>query len=775
MLNRLKEVSSLIKKNSTIFSLLAIAGILYWNYYTSMPQSYSKLDTDTTEFSTERALKHLKIISEKPHYVGSEAHAEVGEYLIDQLNELGLKAHTQEGYNINARGVFNKSINILARIEGREKGKALLLLSHYDSGASTSLGASDDGNGVVTILESVRAFLARGKQPKNDIIILFSDAEELGLKGAQLFVDEHPWAKNIGLVINFEARGSGGPSYTLMETNDGNKELIKHFSRANPKYPVANSLTYSIYKMLPNDTDLTVFRENGDIEGFNFAFIDDHFDYHTAFDSYDRLDRTSLEHQGTYLMPLISYFSEANLSELKNKEDYIFFNLPVLKLIYYPFSWIFPLLILAFVLFFFLVGYGLKMKKLVFSKLFLGFIPLLISLIICTVIGYFGWGILTGIYPHYNDFRQGFTYNGYLYIGAFVALCLSVCFWTYGRFKHITTENLLVAPVLIWLIINTLVGLYLKGAAYFIIPVIITLIAFYILIHQEKPNKLLLFLCIVPGLLILTPFLKMFPVALGLRMMVSTTLFTALIFGISLPVFGYFKRQKLIGTIAFVISLVFFIGAHFKSGFNTTDRAKPNSLVYILDADQERAIWGTYDTQLDDWVTQNMGDQIKDRRTMDPESVIGRYGPEILNYMSDAPFKNILPPIIEIEKDTLIEEKRLLKINISSQRNVNRQDLFINRDLKIYRASVNGVPFSEDHLKNHRGRLLSHIMSNNNSVVLELEIPKKNDNVEMTLYESSYDLLENPQFSVLPRPKNSIPMAFRLNDGIIVKKSIPVK
>jgi hypothetical protein len=33
---------------------------------------------------------------------------------------------------------------------------------------------------------------------------------------------------------------------------------------------------YSIYKMLPNDTDLTVL-ENKSIQGYNFAFIDDHY------------------------------------------------------------------------------------------------------------------------------------------------------------------------------------------------------------------------------------------------------------------------------------------------------------------------------------------------------------------------------------------------------------------------------------------------------------------------------------------------------------------
>ena len=82
----------------------------------------------------------------------------------------------------------------------------------------------------------------------------------LGLNGAALFVTEHPWAKDVGTVLNFEARGTSGPSYMLMEANQGNKNLIKDFAAAAPQYPVTNSLMYSIYKMLPNDTDLTVFR-----------------------------------------------------------------------------------------------------------------------------------------------------------------------------------------------------------------------------------------------------------------------------------------------------------------------------------------------------------------------------------------------------------------------------------------------------------------------------------------------------------------------------------
>src|SRR5690606_11100253 len=112
-------------------------------------------------------------------------------------------------------GNLSKTTNILSRLEGSGNGKALLMLSHYDSSPHSSLGASGAGSGVATILEGVRAYLEAGRVRVNDVIILLTDSEELGLNGAALFVNGHAWAKEVGLVLNFEARGSGGPGYML--------------------------------------------------------------------------------------------------------------------------------------------------------------------------------------------------------------------------------------------------------------------------------------------------------------------------------------------------------------------------------------------------------------------------------------------------------------------------------------------------------------------------------------------------------------------------------
>jgi hypothetical protein len=113
--------------------------------------------------------------------------------------------------------------------------------------------------------------------------------------------------------------------------------LLKNLLQQTLLFPVSNSLMYSIYKMLPNDTDLTVFREQKNIQGYNFAFIDDHYNYHTAQDDINHLDKNTLAHQGTYLMPLLKYFSNADLNTTKSDEDYVF-TIPF-TFLSYPFSW----------------------------------------------------------------------------------------------------------------------------------------------------------------------------------------------------------------------------------------------------------------------------------------------------------------------------------------------------------------------------------------------------------------------------------------------------
>lgn len=758
-----------MKKYDYLFCFLLIIAAVYWGLEETIPRYTPDALSAETEFSTERALFHVYEMSKEPHGVGFKAHRDVREYIVTELQQMGLETQLQEGYTAGDWGNLSRAVNILTRIEGNTEGKALLLLAHYDSSPHSSLGASDDASGVATIMEAIRAYIASGKTPANDIIILISDAEELGLNGADLFVNQHPWVKDVGLVLNFEARGSGGPSFMLIETNRGNEKLIEAFTEANPEFPVANSLAYSIYKMLPNDTDLTVFREDADIEGFNFAFIDDHFDYHTQLDSFERLDRRTMAHQGSYLMPLLHYFSETDLTDLKSLNDKVYFNMPLYRMITYPFDWIWPMFGLAALFFVILLIYGWQRKVFTLSGVAKGFLPALIVLIVNGVIGYYGWTLMLKIYPQYQDMLHGYTYNGRNYIGGFSLLAFTICFFVYYKFRSVKTTDLLVAPIIIWLLICGALSAYLPGASFLVIPVFGVIATFMILIRQERPNLYLLFFLSIPALWIIAPFLRMFPVGLGLKMIITTTLVATLLFFLLLGLISFFKHQHRWAQLGLVLCVAMFISTHFTSGFDE-ENPKPTSLLYVMDADTQSARWATYEKVPSAWTKQYLGEDMKKPEKSSTKTLSSKYSTGF-SFVADAAVKPIPMPLVETTQDTIIEDSRLLEICISPQRNVNRLELFTN-DIELRAAEVNGIELDEYYLANRRrGKLITHYISDNEYTELRLEIPREST-LELTFYEASNDLLENEHFSIPKRSPDLIPMPFVLNDAVLITKTL---
>ena len=761
----------MIKKAVAIF-IIVLA--IYWSFKTIIPSKISNIDAPAHTFSTVRALHHLKEISKETHFLGSESHERVRAYLLQELKALGIAATEQQAFSISTTGELSKPTNILARIKGNGNGKALLLMTHYDSEPHSSYGASDAGSGVVTILEGLRAFLSAGKIPENDIIVLFTDAEELGLNGADIFANQHPWAKDVGLALNFEARGSGGSSIMLVETNAGNANLIKGFTKAKAEFPLGNSLFYSIYKLLPNDTDLTVFREVANINGFNFAFVDDHFDYHTALDTYDRLDRATLQHQGSYIMAMLHYFANADLNALNSPEDLVYFNMPFFSMVYYPFACILPMLVLAIVFFILLIAYGFKRQQLNLSRIGKGFLVYGIALIGCGVLGLFGWKLLLVFYPEYNEILQGFTYNGHAYILAFIALALALCFWVYGKFyKPENAANMLVAPLCFWLAICTVLAFKLKGASFFILPVFFGLIGFFVLLRQKAPNLLLMALLVSPMLLLFSPMVQMFPVGLGLKMLVASTILLVLLFGLMLPVFSVFKHKKRWGYVCLAIGLWFLGKAHFSSRF-TYEAPKPNSLVYVLDADDNSAIWATYDTILDDWTTPYFTNTIS---KTEPEAIFSsKYG-TVFKKTAPARVKSIPVPMVYVEQDTSVTHVKRISLCVAPQRNVHRVDVYLNKNNMLNRLAINGIQLSPkgNYNFNNRpsNRLLTYYVLNNEPLELQFDI-RQDEGINLNIYESSYDLLAHPLFKVKKRNADMIPKPFVLNDAVIVKKNIRI-
>ncbi len=185
-----------------------------------------------TEFSSGRALEHVRAVAKEPHPMDSAENAAVRDYLVKELRTLGVEPEVQRATAAHTWFVrfaeAGTPENVLARLEGTNGGgKAFLLMSHYDS-VPTGPGASDDGAGVAAMLETLRAF-----------------------------VDSHRWAKDVGMVLNLEGRGHTGPA-NMFETSDEAGWIIREFSKAAPD-PMTTSDSVAFYKRSGGDTDLSVF------------------------------------------------------------------------------------------------------------------------------------------------------------------------------------------------------------------------------------------------------------------------------------------------------------------------------------------------------------------------------------------------------------------------------------------------------------------------------------------------------------------------------------
>lgn len=762
-----------MKKYASLLSVFVLLLVLAAGYFLQMPQTIDYEDQNLANFSTKRAFKTVENLTKEPHYVGSANHDVVAMQLVRELNLMGITTQVQEGYTMSDWGNLVQSKNIIGRIKGTNSKKALLLLSHYDSAPhSFSHGASDDASGVATIIEGVRAFLHTKKTHKNDIIIVFSDAEELGLNGAALFVTQHPWAKEVGLALNFEARGSSGPSYMLMETNKGNAGLVNEFSKAGVTYPVSNSLMYSIYKMLPNDTDLTVFREKGNIQGLNFAFIDDHYNYHTQQDDAQHLAKNTLAHQGRYLMPLLTYFSNANLDAVQATEDEVYFTIPF-TFISYPFSWVLPMTIIAGVFFVFFLFIGKAKRIFTFRELFKGLIPFLGALGIAGGLTYFGWKGLLWAYPQYNDLLNGFTYNGHDYIAAFVLLSLSICFLMYHWLSaKKVTMNHYVMVLLVWMVINGFIANSLSGAGFLIIPVYFGLIAFGAFVLTQRSNWVLNLICGIPAVLLLAPFIQMFPVGLGLKILFGSAILTVLTFGLLLPVFGAFLHKGKWALGLFVLSLLFFAKGHYNSDYEA-GKAKSNSLVYFYNADTNQAFWVTYDVNLDDWTKTYLGANPKSAKPLNDMPLFSKYNSGF-TYAATTDVVGVKKPLVVFTKDSLAGNLRHIQIKIIPNRKVNRYDIFANEAMTFYNFRANGARNLGDTssmLERKGKKLLSYYVVNNAPLVLDFSI-NASAVIDMELLESSFDLLQNPLFNIKPRDNWMMPTPFVLNDAVVIRKKI---
>jgi hypothetical protein len=362
---------------ASIAFVVFVGGLTLWM---QRPPAELPVEAPPDVFSAARAMRHVAAIARQPHPLGSPASEKVRAYVVEELRALGLEPEIQEPRDSQAVGVPPRSPsrrepsrrdvrNIVARRRGTgpTNKKALLLSAHHDS-VRVGPGAGDDASGVASILEALRAINA-GPPLERDLIILINDGEEEGLYGAAVFADEHRWAQDVGVVLNLEARGNSGPCY-MFETSDRNGWLIEQLARALP-HPATSSLSVEIYRLMPNDTDLTVYKSRG-MPGLNFAFIGGLSYYHSPDDTPDNLDARSLQHQGESVLAMARRLGEMDLEDVR-RTDVVYVSLLNRLVLRYPMSWVSPLLACVTIVYLLVIALGMARGRVRWTALAAGF------------------------------------------------------------------------------------------------------------------------------------------------------------------------------------------------------------------------------------------------------------------------------------------------------------------------------------------------------------------------------------------------------------------
>lgn len=299
-------------------------------------------DAPPQVFAAGRAMGDVRAIAARPHLAASPENAAVRAHIARRMRALGMTVQeapftpppasaARLAWWSGRKDFAPTFTNVIGVLPGKDPAlPAVLLMAHHDT-VGGSPGAADDTAGVAALLETARAVRAGGQQPR-DLILLITDGEETGLDGAHHFFTADPLRAHVGAVINVEARGGGGRT-TLFETSADNGAAIARAAGAIAR-PGGSSLAVFIYKVLPNDTDLSETR-GGPWTSYNFAFIGRPQLYHSPKATPDALDQGALQDMGGQVLDLTRALLVAG--PLPGKApDVVFFDVFGLFLLVYP-------------------------------------------------------------------------------------------------------------------------------------------------------------------------------------------------------------------------------------------------------------------------------------------------------------------------------------------------------------------------------------------------------------------------------------------------------
>ena len=559
---------------------LPLLWILFLGFITiKLTDPISVRPAEDDGFSAINAMDHINVMAQEKHHMGTQENRNVKDYILTEFDKLGITTEIFVGHAKHNWGSgyirIGRTENILATIRGKSSDKAVMVVGHYDS-VLGSPGAADDVHSVACIIE-IAKILSR-EEHDNDIIFLITDGEERGLLGAKAYTEQRE-VSHIGVLLNYEARGNSGASISF-EWSEGNAWLVSQLKKAATK-PVANSMSFEIYKNLPNDTEFTFFKEAG-INGINHAFIDGFSYYHNPADTPENINQESVQHTGTNMLALTRHFANTDLSNTKS-HNASFFNF-LGFLIVYPSSLDLVILIAALAFIAFLLFNSFRKNTIGPKSFGISFLLIVLSVVLTAGLS-FGLGkLLLSTYPQYEAFYAGQFYNHKWYLLTCIGLSILVTSLLIGRRILRSNPVSFKAAILFFRgIVSVVFYLFIPTAAYFMIYPTIALSVYYYINYrsdQSKWSTITSYVSSIIPLALWLPVITLFFLAFSLVGLPMPTIHVTIIALSTMVLFDKMWTSSAAMTyIGLAIIIISMAGGHLTSA-PTAEQPLPSELFY---------------------------------------------------------------------------------------------------------------------------------------------------------------------------------------------------
>lgn len=669
-----------------IVAALALALITLASVWSVLPPAPLAAGAPDDAFSADRAFAHVERVSREVHVAGSAAATDVRGHIVDTLTGLGYAPQVREG--IGASDALGSAAmayvrNVVAEVPGTDPTGRLFLVAHYDS-VQVSRGANDDGAGVAVLLETAR-ILAGDGPPRNDIVFVFTDAEEACLCGAESFVADDALAVDGGIVLNFEARGTGGPP-VMFETARGNAALVAQYATAVP-YPVATSMAVEVYRILPNDTDFSPFRDSGRFTGLNTAYIDGVAAYHSPQDRAEYMDRGTLQAHGANALALVRQLGAADLAGLDAPAagDATYF--PVFgTLVSYPGWLVWPIALLAAGAVLALAWSVRRRQGVRTGPMLAGFALMAVPLAGSAAGAQLLWSLLVLFRPGYGAMIDPWQPTWYRF--AVVALVAFVTLGWFALWRRRITPWALAVGGLAWLaVLGLAMAALTPGGSYLAaLPALAGGVAgvLAVRIGSAALRTGVMTVSAAVGLVVLVPAVLLFFPALGLAGGAAPALFAALAALAVLPAVldlipdrpgtggpgsGRTRRAAaaLPALVAGGLVIAFLALGLAVDGFDER-HPEPTQLMYALDANTAEALWASEQGSAHGWLA----------RYVETERDLSAAFPLLHRAVLTGPASAaaLPPPSVTVLSDVTRADGREITVRLASQRETRLMGLY---------------------------------------------------------------------------------------------------